>query len=235
MPSPIVAADLIASSARLAGVLADGETLTASEFNDCLLVLNDMLEDWSTEKLSVWDTANEVFSLVAGTASYTMGSGGTFNTARPPLGIIGGFVTLNGMDFPLTPITRAAYDMLPAKSQGGIPERVLYVGSYPLASVVLWPVPSEAMTVSLQTTRTLAQAALTTSLSGPPGWIKALRTNLGVELCPEFGARASPDLLIIAADAKADYKRANQQSIVPVMGVDAALLGSGPIDWRTGV
>lgn len=234
MPSPIVASDLIASSARLAGVLADGETLGASEYNDCLLVLNDLLENWSTERLSVWDTTNEVFNLVGGTGSYTMGSGGTFNTARPPLGIIGGFVTVNGADFPLTPITKAQYDLLAVKSQQGLPERVLYIGAYPLASVVFWPVPSEAMAVSLQTTRTLTQAVLTTSLSGPPGWVKALRSNLGVELCAEFAMPASAELLQIAADSKADYKRANQMSMLPVAGVDAALLGAGPADWRTG-
>jgi hypothetical protein len=235
MPSPIVASDLIASAARLAGVLADGETLTASEFNDSLLVLNDLLENWSTERLSVWDTANEAFNLVAGTASYTIGSGGVFNTTRPPLGILGGYVTLNGSDFGLTPITKAEYDLMMVKTQQGLPERVLYVGSYPLATVVFWPVPSEAMTVSLQTTRTLSQAALATSLSGPPGWVKALRSNLGVELCAEFGMPATDALLQIAADAKGDFKRSNQMSMLPVAGFDAALLSNGVVDWRTGI
>jgi hypothetical protein len=235
MPSPIVAGDLIASAARLAGVLADGEVLTASELNDSLLVLNDLLENWSVERLSVWDTANEVFNLVAGTASYTMGSGGDFNTGRPPLGILGGFVTVNGADLPLTPITRAQYDLFMVKAQQGVPERVMYIGAYPLASVVFWPVPSEAMAVSLQTTRTLTQATLSTQLSGPPGWVKALRSNLGVELCAEFATPASPELLQIAADSKGDYKRSNQQSMLPVAGFDGALLGTGPVDWRTGV
>jgi hypothetical protein len=234
MPSPIVAADLISSAARLAGVLADGETLTPSEYNDSLLVLNDLLENWSTERLSVWDTANEVFNLVATTASYTMGAGGAFNTTRPPLGILGGFVSLNGADFPLTPITEAEYDLLVVKSQQGLPERVLYVGAYPLATVTFWPVPSEVMAVSLQTTRTLAQATLTTSLSGPPGWVKALRSSLGVELCAEFGLPATDALLQIAADSKGDYKRSNQLSMLPVAGYDSGLLTGGPLNWQTG-
>lgn len=234
MPSPIVAADLLSSAARLAGVLADGETFSASEFNDSLLVLNDMLENWSTERLSVWDTLNESFNLVAGTPSYTMGAGGAFNTTRPPLGILGGFVTFSGADFPLTTMTKAEYDLFMVKSQQGLPERVLYVGAHPLATVFFWPVPSAVMTVSLQTTRTLAQATLATSLSGPPGWVKALRTNVGVELCAEFNVPASAELVAIAADAKGDYKRSNQMSMLPVAGYDAALVGTGVVDWRTG-
>jgi len=52
MPSPTTAIDLINSSARLAGILASGETLTSDEANDALNVLNDVLEGWSTGTIS---------------------------------------------------------------------------------------------------------------------------------------------------------------------------------------
>ena len=49
---------------RLIGTIATGETPTADETADGLLVLNDMLENWSTETLSVWGSSNQTFNTV---------------------------------------------------------------------------------------------------------------------------------------------------------------------------
>lgn len=234
MPSPIVVSDLLSSAARLAGVLADGETLTPSEYTDCVRVLNDMLENWSTEKLSVYGAQNQSFNTVAAQATYTIGSGGNFNTQRPTLGIIAAYCTL-GVDYPIEVVDQNRWNMIGLKSQGGIPEKLLYVGDFPLGRISLWPVPSEVMPLVLTMARTLTfPVALADVLSGPPGMMKALRTCLAVEICPEFGASASPELVVIATDAKADYKRANQQSVLPVAGYDAGLLQGGVADWRVG-
>jgi hypothetical protein len=235
MPSPIAVVDLLSSAARLAGVLADGETLTSNEYTDCLRVLNDMLEDWSTEKLSVYGAQNQSFNTVANQASYTIGSGGNFNTQRPTLGIIDAYVTLGGVDSPVEVVDQNRWNMIGLKSQGGIPEKLLYVGDFPLGRISLWPVPSDVMPLVLTMARTLTfPVALADTLSGPPGMMKALRTCTAVEICPEFGAAASADLIAIAVDAKGDFKRANQQSTLPVAGYDAGLLQGGVVDWRSG-
>jgi hypothetical protein len=234
MPSPIVVSELLSSAARLAGVLADGETFTPSEYTDSLRVLNDMLEDWSTERLSVYGAQNQSFNTVPGQATYTIGSGGNFNTQRPTLGIIAAYCTL-GTDLPVDVVDQNRWNMIADKSQGGIPEKLLYVGDFPQGRISLWPVPSEAMPLVLTMARTLTfPVALTDSLSGPPGMMKALRTCVAVELCPEFGVTASTELITIAVDAKGDYKRANQQSTLPVAGYDSGLLQGGAADWRTG-
>ena len=45
--------DQINRALRLLGVLAEGETPSAAVSQDCLMALNQMIESWNTERLSV--------------------------------------------------------------------------------------------------------------------------------------------------------------------------------------
>lgn len=215
MPSPILALDLIQSAARLTGALASGETLNANEASDCLLVLNDLLENWSTENLAVWGAANETFTLVPGQATYTIGAAGNFNTTRP-IYITSAYCTFGGVDFPVELVNQDQYNLINLKTQEQpIVEKLLYVNDFPQGRITLWPVPNTAIPLVLSTGRVLSSpVTLATSLTGPPGYLKALRFCLAVELCPEFGMEPTPSVLQITADAKGDYKRANQVPVV---------------------
>ena len=74
--------DIIKSSLRLLGILAQGETPTAQESADALVSLNDMIDSWSNDGFLVFNRVIESFTM--GTASsYTLGSGGDFSTTRP--------------------------------------------------------------------------------------------------------------------------------------------------------
>lgn len=215
MPSPIIVLDLIKSSLRLARVLAAGETPNADEANDSLLVLNDMLEDWSTERLAVWGAANETFTTVGGQATYTIGPSGNFNTARP-VRIADAYCTFGGVDFHIDMVNQEQYNLIAIKSmQQPIVEQMLYVNDFPLGRITLWPVPTAAIPLVLSTDRVLTSpVTLATSLSGPPGYLKALRYSLAVELAAEFGMEAPATVLGIALDSKRNYKAANQTPVV---------------------
>jgi hypothetical protein len=225
MPSGVIVSDLIRSAMRLTGAIASGETPTADELTDGLLVLNDMLEDWSTERLSVWGSANETFSTVAGQAKYTIGTAGNF-VAQRPLAIDAAYVTLAGVDFPLRTITQLAYNDIPQKTQQQpLPELLLYVNVFPLGEITLWPVPSQIIPITISAGQLLTSpVTLASALTGPPGFAKAIRYSLAVEYGIEFSAPLSGVLAEVAADAKADYKRAN---LVPVEArFDLALTAS---------
>jgi hypothetical protein len=106
--------------------------------------------------------------------------------------------------------------------QQPIVERLLYVNEFPLGIVTVWPVPTQALPLTLTMRRILDfPVALTDTLTGPPGYLKALRYCLAVEFAPEFGVEASPTVVQVAADAKGDYKRANIPLVVAQY--DAAL------------
>jgi hypothetical protein len=210
MPSGIIVSDLIKSSMRLIGAIASGETPTADEANDGLLVLNDMLENWSTETLSVWETRNVSFNTVAGQAEYTIGPAGNFNGVRP-IDIDAAYCTFNGVDFPIQLINQEQYNQINLKTmRQPIIERMLYTNEFPLGVITVWPVPSQAMPLVLTARdNILAPVTLATTLTGPPGYAKALRFCLAVEMAPEFGLEASATVMQVAADSKGDYKRTN--------------------------
>jgi hypothetical protein len=184
------ALDLLQSSARLANILASGETMTADEANDGLKVFNDILENWSTQNLMVWARANQTFPLTTGVGTYTIGPAGTWNTDRP-VRITGGYTTIAGTDFPFTMWGQVEYNAVAVKTISGVPQRALYVADYPLGSVSLYPVPASAIsaqTITLTIDRLLTfPLALTTVLAFPPGYEKALRYELAVALGPEYG------------------------------------------------
>lgn len=222
MPSGIIVSDLIRSSMRLIGAIATGETPSAEEVTDGLLVLNDMLENWSTETLSVWGSSNQTFSLIANQATYSIGPAGNWNTTRPQ-DIDGAYCTFGGVDFPIEVISQQQYNDISIKSmKQPITERLLYVNEFPLGVVTVWPVPTQNTLITLTMSRVLAfPVAVTDVLTGPPGFLKALRYCLAVEFAPEFGIEASATVIQVAADAKGDYKRANLPLLVA--GYDDAL------------
>ena len=208
------ALQLIESSMRLATVLASGETATADEAVDGLRSLNDILENWSTENLSVWTGDNEQYTLTPGTASYTIGPGGVFNATRPiRIGL--SFTRVNGSDFPLEQWGLDEYNTLSVKTVGGIPEKYVYINEYPLGQIILYPVPATASTLFLNTDRVLTfPITLATTLSFPPGYEKALRYTLATNLAPEYGVIPPPAVQAIATSSKADIKRSNKKRVV---------------------
>lgn len=222
MPSGIVVSDLIRSSMRLIGAIATGETPTADETADGLLVLNDMLENWSTETLSVWGSSNQTFNLVANQSVYTIGPTGNWVTTRPQ-DIDDAYMNFAGVDFPVKVISQTQYNEINLKTmKQPIVERLLYVNEFPLGVVTVWPVPTSAAPITLTMNRILSFPVLATdTLTGPPGFLKALRYCLAVEFAPEFGVEASNTVIQVAADAKGDYKRANLP--LTVAGYDDAL------------
>ena len=54
------AADQINRALRLLGVLAEGETPAASVSEDALMALNQMIDSWNTERLSVFCTIDQI-------------------------------------------------------------------------------------------------------------------------------------------------------------------------------
>lgn len=215
MPSNVTATELIASSMRLFGALASNETPKAADIRDGLVVLNDLLENLSTESLSVFGSSNQTFNTVPGQAQYTIGPLGNWNTERP-LNIDDAYCTLAGVDFPVEVIDQLAYNSISLKTmQQPLVNRLLYVNEFPLGVITLWPVPRQAIPVTLSMRRLLTFPVQATSvLTGPPGFMKMLRYSHAVEFAPEFGMEPSATVVQVAMDAKADYKRSNMPEVV---------------------
>lgn len=234
MPSPTTAGALITSSLRLIGAIATGETPTAAELNDGINVLNDLLENWSTQNLAMYGSAVETFPTVGGQAVYTIGPAGNWNTVRP-IRISGDpYCNFNGVDFPIDPIGQDEYDAIGLKTQQQpIVEKLLYVNTNPLGLITLWPVPSGIVNITINTDRVLtAVIDQSTAMIFPPGYMLPMRYALGILLAPDYVRAITPEVSGVAQTSFAALKRANK--VRRVMTFDGALVDSGPAIWQTG-
>lgn len=209
------ARDLIKGSLRLIGAIASGETPTADEQADALSVLNDMLDSWSNENLTINAKTIDTFTLVPSQAVYTYGLTGNFNSARPQKIEFATIKDVNGIEFPLDIINQDQWAAIQLKTiQAQIPRRLFAEGSYPFERVNLWPVPSVANSLVVYAWKPLTQiATVNTSLSVPAGYKKALRYNLAIELAPEYGLSASAEVIAGATEGKENIKRMNVKPI----------------------
>jgi hypothetical protein len=233
MPSPILVSAIITNAMRKLGAIATNETPTAAELADGLTAFNDVLETLSTEDLSVWETSVDTFNLVINQASYTIGPAGNFNTTRP-VAITNAYCTLTGVDFDVQIDPYEVYQQIPVKNIGGGPvARMAYVNDYPLGTVYVFPVPSVAMTLSLDNQTVLtAAASVSTSVSYPPGYARMLQYQLMAELAPELGKELTPTQIALMTSTKAAIKRANRE--LPLAQFDPALTGDGVAVWQRG-
>ena len=79
------AGDQINRALRLLGVLAEGETPSASVSQDALTALNQMIDSWNTERLSVFNTIDQTFTWPAGEIQRHLGPTGASLEAFPAL------------------------------------------------------------------------------------------------------------------------------------------------------
>jgi hypothetical protein len=204
----ITALNLITDAAKLLGVVFKNEALSSDEANDGLVALNDMLDEWSNDDLMTYALTLENFSLT-GASSYTIGSGGTFNTTRP-INIATAVVRSGGIDYPLQIISDEQYqtDVALKSITTPIPQYLCYDNGYPLGTIKMYSIPSSGGTLYLQSNKPLTNiAALTTSIDLPPGWKKAIKNNLAIELAAQYGAEVPASVIENARKSKGAIKR----------------------------
>lgn len=229
-PPQLTATDIITSALRLIGAVAAGETPEDAELSDGLVVLNQMIDSWNTERLMIFTTQPTSFALVAGKQAYTLGPGGDFNMERPAridnavLEIVNsGYV----LQRPLWALSDEEWASIQLKNFGNTyPGCFWDDDGFPLRTLRFWPLPVGNLNVILWLWSSVSQFTdLTTAQTYPPGYAKALRYNLAVDLAAEFATQLSPIVSAIAVDSKAKLKRANSTP-APRMKVDPALQGA---------
>lgn len=226
------ATQIITAALRHLGKIYSGASPTAAELSDGLSDLNDLLDSWSTEELMVYYRLNENFTL-SGAQSYTIGSGGDFNTTRPTK-ILSAYVRNGGIDYPVTVLRdRQQYDEIGDKSTTGTPEVLYYEPTLATGTVFVYPVGSASDTLYLNT---LAQFTafpdVTTDVDLPPGYKRALQYNLAVDIAPGYETEPSAVVASRAMSTKADIKRINRQ--LPIMSYSAAIPTQNTYDIETG-
>jgi hypothetical protein len=89
----------------------------------------------------------------------------------------------------------------------------------------VYPKPTKVLEWHFISVEELTQpATLTTTLSFPPGYLRAFRYNLACEIAAEFGVEPSPQVKRIAMSAKRNLKRINNPD--DVMSIPYAIVST---------
>lgn len=200
------ALQLITGAARLIGIVRKGEALDNDEAMDGLTALNDMLASWSNNGLLTVSRVWEYFTVSAAT-SYTIGSGQSLNTTRP-IKIVAAFFRSGDIDYPLEIISDEQYESITLKTlQSDFPCYLNYDNAYPYGTIRLYP--QGAGQLHLLSEKPIGNiASLTTTVDLPPGWNRAIRSNLAIEMEPEYGVGVPPAVVKMATDSLASISLA---------------------------
>jgi hypothetical protein len=213
------ATELCTRALQLAGVVSPVDTPSAEDLSTAFSALNDWIDALGTERLSIYYVARTVKTLANGTPSYTIGSGGSINIARP-LWIENAGLVINTADtYPVEiPIRVMTDDEWASRAQKTLPSNLIlgiwydHNWSAGLGLIYVWPIPNVSTTqLVLYTPTAITEFAdRTTNYTFPPGIRRMLLFNLANELAPWYpAAQPDPRVPTIATQSLHNYKRGN--------------------------
>lgn len=234
--------ELLTESSIMCGSLAQGEDLGPAEGAYALSKLNQMVDMWATDRLSIYRAQRAgPFAMVSGTQSYAIGTGAAWNVARPlwidGAGMIQTTVSPN-VELVMQILTKRLWQQIGVKTvQSTLPRSLWYDHTYPTGTIYLYPVPSYANQVVLYLPIAVTEfAGLTDTISLPPGYRMALVSNLAVLLA--MGIRNLDQAVLgLAQLSYGNLKAANVVETMDALQCDPGLLppgGGGAWDWLTG-
>ena len=207
------AGEQINRALRLLGILAEGETPSAATSQDCLMALNQMIDSWNTERLSVFSTQDQTYLWPVGQISQTLGPTGDFVGNRPVYFDDATYFRDPGtnVSFGIKFINQQQYDGIAVKTVTSTYPQVIFVNiTFPDVTMFIYPRPTRLLEWHFISVQELDKPAdLSTVLYYPPGYLRAFTYNLAMEFAPEFGVEPSPQVQRIAMTSKRDLKRVN--------------------------
>jgi hypothetical protein len=222
------AGDQINGALRLIGQLAEGETPSAATSQDALTAMNQMIDSWSTERLAVFSTQDQVFMWPPGAISRTLGPTGDFVGNRPILLDDSTYFRdpANNISFGIKILNQQQYNGIAVKTVTSTYPQVIWVNmTYPDIDMYIYPVPTKVLEWHFVSVSELTQpATLATVLSFPPGYLRAFRYCLACEIAAEFGVEPSPQVSRIAMTSKRNLKRINNPD--DIMSLPYSIVGT---------
>ena len=215
------AGEQINRALRLLGVLAEGETPSAATSQDSLMAMNQMIDSWNTERLSVFSTQDQTFLWPVGEISRTLGPTGDFVGNRPVYFDDATYYRDPGtnVSFGIKFINQQQYDGIAVKTVTSTYPQVIFVNmTFPDVQMFIYPRPTRLLEWHFISVEELDKPAdLSTTLYYPPGYLRAFTYNLAREFAPEFGVEPSAQVRRIAMTSKRDLKRVNNPDDVMSM------------------
>jgi hypothetical protein len=220
------AGEQINRALRLIGMLAEGETPSAATAQDSLMALNQMIDSWNTERLSVFSTIDQIVNWPVGSINETLGPTGSLTrlngTAVRPVLVDDSTYFKDpgtGVSYGVKLINQQQYNGIAVKTVTSTFPQVVFVNmTYPDIDIFIYPRPTRLLEWHFISVQELTQPAnLSTDILFPPGYLRAFTYNLACEIAPEFGVEPSPQVQRIAMYSKRNLKRINNPDDVMSM------------------
>jgi hypothetical protein len=207
------AGDQINAALRLIGQLAEGETPSAATSQDALAAMNQMIDSWNTDRLLVYTTETQEFLWPPGQETRTIGPTGDFVGNRPVFIDDATYFkdASTNVSYGIKLINQQQYNGIALKDVTSTYPQVLYVNNtFPDMTMTVYPVPTTTLRFYIVSIQELTKpASLSTVLSFPPGYLRAFKYNLALEIANEFGVEPLPQVQRIAMDSRRKIKRVN--------------------------
>lgn len=209
------------------GVLDAGGTPSVAELAQALKSANDMLENWSSEEILIPGLLLQTFTLVAGTGSYLIGTGLTWNVVRPMA--IEAAVHKNTMnavayDTPIKVVNGLEWASIDNRGQSNnLIDYLFYDRALGAAAkVYVSPVPLGGSIELTMWTALTQFADVTTPITLPLGYTQPITYSLAMALAPRYDMAPTESLVKNAMDSMARIRNLN-----------AGLLGRKPPAGQT--
>jgi hypothetical protein len=220
--------DQINGALRVLGILAEGETPSAATSQDALTALNQMIDSWNTERLSVFNTQDQTYSWTPGLKTQTLGPSGDFVGNRPIMIDDSTYFRdpANGISFGIKLINQQQYDGIAVKTVTSTYPQVMWINmEYPNITMTIYPVPTKVLEWHfISVDELMSVPSLSTSILMPPGYLRAFKYNLACEIANEFGIEPPPNVARIAMTSKRNLKRINNPD--DIMSLPYSIVGT---------
>lgn len=224
---------IVYAALRKLGSISSGEDPSADEMRDGLEALNDMIDTWNSERLSIPSMSVHSFTLTSGTQSYSIGPAADFDMFRPAKIEQGqAFVKRGDIEYPLKVTTRDEWASVVIKNlNGALPWAMFYDQDTPTGTIQFYPIPDQTYTFNLYAPTLLSQITNAGEIFYlPPAYSEALKNGLALRLWPEY---PNPGILAmiseLANNSKAAIKRLNSES--DSLRCDEAILSAPSAGW----
>lgn len=213
--------DVVREGYRALNVVGETASLKPGQLANGISLLNRLIDGWNVEKLLPVTNQFETFSLVVSQQSYTIGSGGNFNTTRP-LEILKATIDVSNSTYPMEPYTAWDWmDIFNKTNESNIPRIYYYEPAYPLGKIYLHYVPSATNTINLLSKKQLGQYVIDDTISLAPGYERMFIYNLAQELLLTYPSESlGPMIIKIASDSIEDVRRGNTKNILREADLD---------------
>ncbi len=211
------------------GVVSPFDAVPADMAAFGLLRLQNQLDAWAADRLTIAVTSRVTYTLPSGTATRTIGDGGDIDTPRPTWFVAVNYINPGSnppVEVPMGQMDDDSYASLSIKAlTSSLPTQFYYNATTPLGTLFFWPTVTQDVDLALYVTSPTGQpATLDSTLIGPAGYQEGFMYQLAERLAGPFKGSVDPYLAQRSREAYATLTR--QNNIPGLLGVDAALVPS---------